>query len=51
MPLGRSFSTSQATVSPVTGTSIENGATTPAGWQPISQVQMPLPSTVAGRTV
>ena len=36
---------------PTTGTSIENGATVPAGWRASSQVQMPEPTTVPMSTV
>lgn len=48
--VGRSPSTSAASPIPTTGTSSEYGATTPAGCLPISQVQIPEPSTVAGTT-
>ncbi|EAQ00823.1 hypothetical protein JNB_11629 [Janibacter sp. HTCC2649] len=48
---GRSPSRSHADVRPVTGTSIENGATVPAGCRAMSQDQMPVPMTVAMRLV
>ncbi|GAB3701506.1 hypothetical protein GCM10028815_08580 [Mariniluteicoccus flavus] len=40
-----------AVAMPTTGTSIENGATTPAGWRAISQVQMPEPTMVPSTMV
>jgi hypothetical protein len=48
--LGRSPSTAADSAMPTTGTSSEYGATTPAGWRRISNVQIPDPTTVAGTT-
>lgn len=45
--LSRSCSPTYAALIPTTGTSIENGATTPAGYRDISQVHRPDPRTVA----
>ena len=45
--LGRSPRTSAASPMPTTGTSSDQGATTPAGCRRISAVQIPEPSTVA----
>src|SRR5690606_17929526 len=49
--LGRSESTSHAAAIPTTGTSIENGATIPAGYRLSSAVQIPEPATVPNSTM
>ncbi len=49
-PICSPSSTADA-LSPTTGTSIENGATTPAGCRAMSQVQTPEPASVPTSTV
>ena len=49
--VGRSPKAHQAALIPTTGTSMENGATTPAGCRVSSQTQIPDPTTVPRTTV